>query len=185
MKSVLKIIFATAIAAMLLTGCSKDNNPLQPDTGGTPDPEPIVINTPSKMHITVIKVARFPEKKSNSDFWDYNPVLPLSSRPDVFVELSHGGTTVYRSNTEQDAYYLATYAFTKAALLSGSALPYNASVTTKYKLEVMDDDTIVNDNMATLTFSPLSYYNNDNAKTFSINKTIGGVGIIISGTWIY
>lgn len=191
MKSVLKIVFAMVFASILFTGCSKDSNPLQPDPGapgggGTPDPEPIVINTPVKMHITEIRVNRFPEKKSNGDNWDAsNPIFPLTTRPDVYVELKQGSDRKYESNTEHDAYYLATYTFTKAGILNGPDLPYDAPVNAQYTLKVMDDDLIVDDLMATLTFAPLSYYKNDNADTFGINETVDGVGIIVYGTWVY
>ncbi len=190
MKSVLKIIFSIAFAAILLSGCSKISNPVQPEPGDNSghggDPDPVTINTPVKMHITEIRVNRFPEKKPDGKFWDVNnPILPLIRRPDVYVKLSQGSTKIYRSNTEEDAYYLSTYTFTKAGVLNGSDLPYDAIVTKEYRLEVMDDDVAVDDNMATLTFTPIDYYNNDNAVTFGINKEIGGVGIQVYGTWVY
>jgi hypothetical protein len=185
MKSVLIIVFAMAFTAILFTGCSKNSNPVGTDTGnGGGDPDPI-INTPVKMHITQIRVSRFPEKKPNGDFWDYSPILPLSSRPDVFVKLSKGGTTLYRSNTEQDAYYQSSYTFTKAALLNGPDLPYDASMSASYKLEVLDDDVIADDLMATFNFTPESYYNNDNAETFGASLSVGSVDVVIYGDWIY
>jgi len=190
MKKLLKIVFSMVFAAILLAGCSKENNPVQPDPGnggGDPEPDPIVINTPVQMHITQIRIAGFPEKKSNGDPWDYNPILPLTARPDVFVELSirANDSQVYTSNTEQDAYYLASYTFTEAASSNDPDLPYDALMTTQYKLEVWDDDVVVNDIMTTYYFTPENYYNDDNAETFSISAASSGVGIRIYGEWVY
>lgn len=190
MKKLLRMMFLIVFGAILLAGCSQENNPVQPDPGngsGDPEPDPIVINTPVKMHITEIRIAGFPEKKSSGAPWDYSPILPLSSRPDVVVELSirTSDTRVYRSNTEQDAYYLATYTFTEASSSSGPDLPYNASMTTQYKLEVWDNDSLVDDIMATYNFTPENFYNDDNAETFGISTTSGGVGIRIYGKWVY
>ena len=185
MRKTLKVVFAMFFAAILFAACSEEDNPVNPDNGK--DPDPIVINTPKKMIIEEIRVARFPEKKSNGDFWDYSPILPLSSRPDVVVELSinSGNTEVFRSKTEQDAYYLATYTFTEASSSSDPDLPYRASMSTKYKLEVWDNDGIFDDIMTTYTFTPEDHYNNDNATTFGISTTSDGVGIRIYGKWEY
>ncbi len=187
MKKTFYLVFAVAFTAIMLTGCSKNSNPVATDTGSTGgDPDPVVINTPIKMHITEIRVKRFPEKNPEGKYWDVNnPILPLTRRPDVFVELSQGGTTIYRSNTEHDAYYLSTYTYTKAHSSSNPDLPYDASVSKEYKLEVLDDDVVFDDNMASLTFMPLDYYKNDNAERFGIDETIKGVGIQIYGTWVY
>ena len=190
MKKLLKPVFLIVFTVILITGCSQENNPLQPDPGnggGEPDPDPIVINTPVQMHITEIRIAGFPEKKSNGDPWDYNPIFPLASRPDVVVELSikSNDTRVYRSNTENDAYYLASYAFTAASSSGDPDLPYDASMTTKYKLEVWDKDVLADDIMTTYNFTPEDFYNQYNAENFSINATSGGVGIRIYGQWVY
>jgi hypothetical protein len=186
MRKTLKIVFAMVFAAILFTACSEEDNPVIPDPGNG-DPDPIVINTPKKMIINQIRVAGFPEKKSNGDPWDYNPILPIASRPDVLVELSikSGNTEVFRSNTEQDAYYLATYTFTDASSSNDPDLPYSASMSTEYKLEVLDNDVAFDDNMTTYSFTPEDFYNDDNAETFSISTTSGGVGIRIYGDWQY
>ena len=185
MRKTLKIVFAMIFAAVLFNACSEEDNPVIPDPGNI-DPDPIVINTPKKMIIEQIRVVGFPENKSNGDPWDYNPILPLTNRPDVFVELSisSGNTEVFRSKTEQDAYYLATYSFIEAS--SGDPdLPYSASMSTKYKLEILDNDVAFDDNMTTYYFTPEDYYNNDNAENFSISTTSNGVGIRIYGSWQY
>lgn len=186
MKKTLKIVFATLFAAILFTACSENDNPIVPDPGNGGDPNPTV-NTPKKMIIEQIRVAGFPEKKANGDFWDYNPILPLTSRPDVYVELSinSGNTQVFRSKTEQDAYYLATYTFTEASSSSDPDLPFTASMSTKYKLEVWDNDVAIDDIMTTYYFTPEDHYNDDNATSFSISTTSDGVGIRIYGTWQY
>ena len=139
------------------------------------------------MIIEQIRVAGFPENKSNGDPWDWNPILPLTSRPDVLVELSvnSNNSQVFRSKTEQDAYYLATYTFTESSSSNDPDLPYTASMSTKYKIEVWDNDGLVDDIMTTYTFTPEDYYNDDNAATFSVNTTSNGVGIRIYGTWQY
>ena len=189
MKNLIKPAIAIFLAATLFTACSTEDNPIAPgDPGnGGGDPNPIVINTPKRMIIEQIWIARFPEKKSNGDFWDYSPILTLSSRPDVFVELSvnSNNNVVFKSKTEQDAYYLATYTFTEASSSSNPDLPYSASMSTKYKLEVLDNDIIFNDNMTTYYFTPEDHYNNDNATSFSISATRDGVGIRVYGTWEY
>jgi len=187
MKKKLKTVFAIVFAAILFNACSQEDNPVTPNPGNGGDPDPTIIKTPKKMIIEQIRVAGFPEKKANGDFWDYNPILPLSSRPDVFVELSinSGDTRVFRSKTEQDAYYLATYTFTEASSSSDPDLPYSASMSTKYKLEVWDDDVVVDDIMTTYYFTPEDHYNDDNATTFSISTASDGVGIRIYGTWEY
>jgi len=186
MRKTLKIVFAMIIAAILFTACSEEDNPVTPDPGNG-DPDPIVINTPKKMIINEIRIAGFPEKKANGDPWDYNPILPIASRPDVLVELSisSGNTEVFRSKTEQDAYYLATYTFTEAASSSDPDLPYRASMSTTYKLEVLDNDVAFDDNMTTYYFTPEDFYNDDNSESFSINVTSNGVGIRIYGDWQY
>ncbi len=187
MRKTLKIVFAIVFAAILFTACSNESNPLDPtNPGNGGDPNP-TINTPKQMRIEQIRISGFPEKKSNGDPWDYNPILPLSSRPDVLVELTINGNSlhVFRSKTEQDAYYLASYTFTEAASSNEASLPYKASMTSNYKLEVWDNDVAFDDNMTTYYFTPEDHYNNDNATTFSINVTSGGVGIRIYGTWIY
>ena len=188
MRKTLKIAFAILFATILFTACSEEDNPIVPDPGnGGGDPDPIGINTPKKMIIEQIRIAGFPEKKPNGDPWDYNPIFPLSSRPDVLVELSinSGNTQVFRSKTEQDAYYLATYTFTEASSSNGPDLPYSASMSTVYKFEVLDNDVVFDDNMTTYYFTPEDHYNNDNAASFDINTTSGGVGIRIYGTWEY
>lgn len=188
MRKTLKIVFAMVFAAILFTACSEEDNPVIPDPGnGSGDPDPIVINTPKRMIIEQIRVVGFPEKKSNGDPWDYNPILPIASRPDVLVELSisSGNTEVFRSKTEQDAYYLASYVFTEASSSSDPDLPYSASMSTTYKLEVWDNDVAFDDNMTTYSFTPEDHYNNDNATSFSISTTSNGVGIRVYGTWEY
>ena len=185
MKKILKIVFAVVFTTFLFTGCSKENNPVMPDPGSDGgNPDPIVINTPVKMHITGIRIAGFPEKKPNNDPWDYNPIFPLSARPDVFVELSNN-SRVFRSKTEQDAYYLSSYTFTEAASSLDPDLPYDASMTTGYKLAVWDDDVAVDDLMAAFNFTPEDFYHNDNAESFSISTSISGVKIRIYGQWEY
>ena len=186
MRKTLKIVFAMLFAAILFTACSEEDNPIIPDPGNG-DPDPIVINTPKKMIIEMIRVAGFPENKSNGNPWDYNPILPLTNRPDVFVELSVNSSNneIFKSKTEQDAYFLATYTFTEASSSSDPDLPYSASMSTKYKLEVWDNDGIVDDIMTTYTFTPEDFYNDDNATTFGINTTSDGVGIRIYGEWEY
>jgi hypothetical protein len=186
MRKTLKIVFALIFAAILFTACSEEDNPVIPDTGNG-DPDPIVINTPKKMIINEIRIAGFPEKKANGDPWDYNPILPIASRPDVLVELSikSGNTEVFRSKTEQDAYYLATYTFTEAASSNDPDFPYSASMSTEYKLEVLDNDIVFDDNMTTYYFTPEDHYNDDNATTFGISTTKDDVGIRIYGTWEY
>lgn len=188
MRKTLKIVFAMIFAAILFTACSEEDNPVIPDPGnGGGDPDPIVINTPTKMLIDQIRISGFPENKSNGDPWDFSPIVPLSRRPDLVVELSinSGDTRVFRSKTEQDAYYLASYVFTEASSSSNPDLPYTTSMSTKYKLEVWDNDGIVDDIMTTYYFTPEDHYNNDNAASFSINRTSGGVGIRIYGRWKY
>jgi hypothetical protein len=187
MRKTLKIIFALIFTAILFIACSEEDNPVVPDPGNGGDPDPIVINTPKKMIIEQIRVVGFPENKSNGNPWDYNPILPLTNRPDVFVELSinSNNTEVFKSKTEQDAYYLASYTYTEASSSNDPNLPYSASMSTKYKLEVWDKDGLVNDIMTTYTFTPEDFYNDDNAVTFSINRSSGGVGIRVYGTWEY
>lgn len=186
MKTAIKLFFAIISAAILFTACSTEDNPVIPDPGNG-DPDPIVINTPKKMIINQIRVAGFPENKSNGDPWDFSPILPLSRRPDLVVELSinSSDTRVFRSNTEQDAYHLATYTFTEASSSNDPDLPYSASMSTKYKLEVWDNDVAVDDIMTTYTFTPEDFYNDDNATTFGISTTKNDVGIRIYGTWEY
>ena len=189
MKNLIRLTFTMILAVIFFTACSTEDNPIaptDPDNGGG-DPDPIVINTPKKMIIEQIGVVGFPEKKSNGDPWDYNPILPLSSRPDVLVELSisSGNTEVFRSKTEQDAYYLASYTFTEASSSNDPDLPYSASMSTEYKLEVWDNDIAFDDNMTTYYFTPEDFYNDDNAVTFIINTTSNGVGIRVYGTWEY
>jgi hypothetical protein len=185
MKKVIKFFLVMISAAILFTACNTEDNPVIPDPGNG-DPEP-VINTPKQMRIEQVRISGFPEKKSNGDPWDYNPILPLSSRPDVVVELSinSSNTQVFRSKTEQDAYYLASYIFTEASSSNDPSLPYNASMTREYKLEVWDNDVAVDDIMTIYRFTPEDHYNDDNAETFSISVTSGGVGIRIYGTWVY
>jgi hypothetical protein len=191
MRKTIKILILLLFAAAFFAGCSKmDNNPLAADPvdgtgdGGNPDP---VIKTPVQMKIDQITIDGFPEKKSNGDPWDYNPIFPIESRPDVFVDLrvNGGSSSFFRSKTEQDAYYLSSYSFTKSGSLNKPGLPYNGSVTTTYKLQVWDDDVIADDLMATFTFTPGDHYNNDNADSFEITGDNSGVHIHIYGTWIY
>ena len=186
MRKTFKIVLAMIFAAILFTACSEEDNPVIPDTGNG-DPDPIVINTPKRMIINQIRVAGFPENKSNGNPWDWNPILPLTNRPDVFVELSinSSNTEVFKSKTEQDAYYLATYTFTEASSSNDPDLPYTAAMSTKYKLEVWDNDGIVNDIMSIYTFTPKDFYNDDNAETFAISVTRDDVGIRIYGDWEY
>lgn len=190
MKKLLKLVFLMVFAAILMTGCSQDSNPLQPDPGngsGDPAPDPIVIKTPKKMRINSIRISGFSEKKSNGDPWDYNPIFPIASRPDVYVELSisSSDTQVYRSNTEEDAYYLSSYTFTSASSSGNPDLPHDVSMSTKYKLQVWDNDIAVDDIMTTYYFTPQAFYNEDNVETFSISASSGGVGISIYGEWVY
>ena len=188
MRKTLKIVIALVFAAILFTACSEEDNPVIPDPGnGGGDPDPIVINTPKKMIIEQIRVVGFAENKSNGNPWDYNPILPLTNRPDVFVELSisSSNTEVFKSKTEQDAYYLAMYTYTEASSSNDPDLPYTASMSTKYKLEVWDNDGLVDDIMTTYSFTPEDHYNNDNAENFSISTTSAGVGIRIYGSWQY
>ena len=186
MRKTPKIVIAIVFASILFTACNTEENPIAPDPGNGGDPDPI-IKTPVQMRIEQVRISGFPEKKSNGDPWDYNPILPLSSRPDVLVELSinSSNTQVFRSNTEQDAYYLASYSFTEASSSNDPSLPYNVSMTREYKLEVWDDDIAVDDIMTIYTFTPEDHYKDDNATTFSISVSSGGVGIRIYGTWVY
>ena len=189
MKNLIKLSFTVIFAVISFTACSTEDNPIGPgDPGnGGGDPDPIVINTPKQMRIEQIRIAGFPEKKSNGDHWDYSPIVPIASRPDVLVELSinSGNSQVFRSKTEQDAYYLASYTFIEASSSNDPDLPYNASMSTKYKLEVLDNDVAFDDMMTTYTFTPEDHYKDDNATSFSISVTSDGVGIRIYGTWLY
>ena len=101
------------------------------------------------------------------------------------LSINSGDTRVFRSKTEQDAYHLASYVFTEASSSNDPDLPYSASMSTEYKLEVWDNDVAIDDIMTTYYFTPEAHYNNDNATSFGISTTSDGVGIRLYGTWEY
>lgn len=188
MKNLFKLFFTIVLVAILFAGCSTEDNPITPtDPGnGSGDPDP-TINTPKNMRITSITVTNFPDKKPNGDHWDFSPILPLSSRPDLFVELSINGSnsSIFRSKTEQDASYLSNYTFTEPALSSSESLPHNAAMNTGYIIELYDNDVTFNDFMGSVIFTPSSLYNDDNAENFSKSMSSGSIEIRIDGTWEY
>lgn len=185
MKNHLGFPSAMMIAALLFASCSSDDNPVTPEEQAEPDP--IVIKTPKGMRIERIRVGGFPEKKPNGSFWDFNPILPLSSRPDLVVtlKLQGGSSNIFRSKTEQDAYYLATYTFTEAALILGGELPHVAEMNKQYAIAVVDDDVTFDDPMWSGSFVPSSLYRKDNAANFNALLTNRSYKVSVSGTWVY
>ena len=188
MNNLIKLTFAMILAAILFTACSSNDNPIAPVDPGNGGGDPIVIKTPIKMKITSITVQGVPAKKPSGAPWDYNPIFPLSARPDIAVKLSINGSNshIFRSKTEQDVDPQYAYiTFTEPASSHDGSLPYNAGMNTTYKLEVLDDDVISDDLMASITFTPSNSYKNDNATSFNAYFSKSDVGILINGNWIY
>lgn len=187
MKNLIKLIFTIILAAILFTACSTADNPIAPADPGNGGGN-LIIKTPVKMRIVKIIVTGFPEKKPNGLPWDYNPIFPLSARPDLAVELSLSGSNshIFRSKTVQDVDYNYPYTtFTEPASSHDGSLPYNAAMSSNYTIKLLDDDLISDDLMGLVTFTPENCYDNDNATSFSKHFSDGEVGITIEGTWIY
>jgi len=191
MKNLIKLIFTFILAAILFTACSTADNPIAPADPGNGGGEP-VINTPKYMRVSSITVTRFPTTKPNGDKWDYN-VFPNSPtrRPDIYVELSKSGSNsyVYRSDTRDDAILETTYSsyvFTEPASANSGSLPYMVPMSQTYIIDLMDNDGLSADDwMGAVTFTPVNYYNNDNATNFHETLSSSEVTIKIDGTWIY
>ncbi len=191
MKSLIKITFAVFFASILFVGCTKMNNPVSPDNTGSGGKDP-VINTPRYMRVESITVTNFPATKPNGDKWDWN-VFPNSPtrNPDIYVRMGKSGssTYVYQSDVREDAVLETAYdsfVFTEPRSSNAGSLPYNVPMDQTYNIDLMDDDVISADDwMGAVNFTPVNYYNNDNATNFHETLSASGVTIKIDGTWVY
>ena len=192
MKKLIKLSLAVILAAILFTACSNEDNPLGPNDPGNGGGDPVVINTPQYLKLTKIILTRFPLNKANGDKWDYHVFSNSPTRrPDIYVELSKAGsgTSVYKSDTREDALFESLYdnfVFTDPASSNGGSLPHDIPMNQTYDIDVMDDDGLsANDWMGSVTIDPPAYYNNDNATHLYKTLTSGEITIKIEGRWIY
>jgi len=189
MKNLTKLVFLMIFAAILFTACSNEGNPIAPDpgTGGNPNPDPIVINTPRYMHIESISVRHFPKNKPNGDTWDWNPISSTERKPDLEVVLQRSGNYLpaYWSDQRRNADYTSTYVFTQPASEYDGELPFDVPYSQKWKVSLVDDDFGGNDQMGSITFKPSSIYGQDNATNFDKTITSGDIKVRLRGAWIY
>jgi hypothetical protein len=179
MTNLFKLSFVMIFVILLLTACSKEDNPMAPSEPGNGE-DPIEIQTPTHLKITQISLTRFPTNKSNGDKWDYS-VFPNSPtrRPDIYVELgkSSGGNHVYRSDIREDVIFETAYdelVFTKPASSDDGSLLHNVAINQTYTIKVWDDDGITaDDSMGRVNINTAGYYNNDNA-TFVFKTLTSG-----------
>lgn len=189
MKKLTKLVFSTIFTAILFTACSSEDNPIAPNTGngGTPDPDPIVIQTPRYMRVESISVRQFPKNKPNGDTWDWNPLSSNERKPDLEVVLQRSGNYIpaYWSDQRKNATYTSTYVFTEPASPDDGELPHAVPYSQTWKVHLIDDDFGGNDQMGSVTVKPSSIYKQDNATNFDETIKNGDIKVRLRGAWIY
>jgi len=185
MKSKINFLAVLITAFTIFSACSDNDNPVDPNNNNNGGP---VIKTPTSMQIQTIFVSRFPEKKSDGNLWDWDPIFPLNARPDIFVRFNLDGSSsaIFRSKTEEQADYQYSYYFRDPASANDGSLPHNTGMNNIYKITLSDDDGIWGtEEIGSVYFNPADIYNNDNAETFNRSIVSGSVTIGISGKWNY
>ena len=191
MKNLIKLAFATILAAILFTACSNEDNPLGPTDSGNNNGggEPPVINTPRYMHIESISVRHFPKNKPNGDTWDWDPFSSTERKPDLEVVLQRSGNYLpaYWSDRRKNANYTSTYVFTQPASEYDGDLPFDVPYGQRWKVSLVDHDGFANDNdqMGSVSFKPSSIYGKNNATNFDKTITSGDIKVRLRGAWIY
>lgn len=172
----------TAASIFMFAGCSNDS-PVMPGAGnGDTNPPPVEIKTPRKMRINYIYLQGVALVKSNGDSWDLDPFSAANRRPDVYFKLGDYTTGVIEN---YDA--VANPGMEK---LSFSAPNYGQmNYDGSYTLKLLDQDGALqgaDDLIGQMTFRPDEYYDNDNAREFSMrvyqDSKFNGYAY---GVWIY
>ncbi|MDX2474916.1 MAG: hypothetical protein QNL91_14575 [Candidatus Krumholzibacteria bacterium] len=181
------ILILLTFLGLLATGCSNDNGtapevPGDGGGGGTGGEEEILV--PKTLKVRKISVSAFGAK--NGGNWD--ATLSVSGRrPDLYVTLRTGSSTsapIYVSNVVDDAFDSAPYDFTASS--AGTGLPKTVTANRSLYIRLMDEDIGADDAIGSLSFRPLTYYNNDNSTGFyKVFFGSNGTKVSVTGTWGY
>ena len=97
--------------------------------------------TPRKITITKIRVKKFPNLKSNGNYWD-SAVLPGYERPDIFPALytSNGTIVLFAGTIKNDSWSYGNDSFD---FIPNSPIEIT-NLNDMYTIALWDDDTVIN-----------------------------------------
>lgn len=136
---------------------------------------------PTSLTITEIKITRFPNRQSNADNWDWDPVHTSGDRPDPFVEIESERGRLWKSRPLDNK-------------ISGPSLSYRLSLNgslsftmnTLYTITLFDKDTLGEQEMGNASFRAIdAYRDNPSSDTVDITVSSREIAIAMRGVWNY
>lgn len=163
-------IVAGILSSLVLAGCGDDPVAPQAPAKEQPPPPP-EIKTPTKLRVDWIYTDTWPKNKPDGAAWD-----TFGGNPDIYYQVGNHETDISSNHQWQ----VVVYAYFPTGQCR---MNFNDTFT----LNMWDADSpSADDKMASVTFSPKTFYENDNAEQLVRTVTgTRGTTFQLHGTWIY